>query len=70
MTEPWEIDPTNPDGEGAGAEGGAAAFLMTGDQKTRLAKSLQYIKDKFPKVDFQKIGPLGYGKKKLKIKEE
>ena len=31
MSEPWEIDPTNPDGEGAGAEGGAVGGDSAGD---------------------------------------
>ena len=131
MTEPWEIDPTKTDTDGAGAEGGAVGgdsagdtnlppplqpppdddrtnpFEPTGgtstpypppddggegielsnmnldeikfdpddippltdftnaeDKATVLDKTLRFIKDKFPKVDFKKIGPIGWGKKK------
>ena len=41
MTEPWEIDPTDPDGDrdGAGAEGGAVGGDSAGD--STLPPSLQ-----------------------------
>ena len=128
VTEPWEIDPTNPDGEGAGAEGGAVGGgsagdttlppplqptqdvdrtnpfeatwgtstpypppddsgelielgdmnldemeldaddipLLTGftdadEKETVLNKTLRFIKDKFSKVDFKKLGSIGWG---------
>ena len=133
MSTPWEIDPTEPDRDGAGAEGGAVgggdsagdstlppplqppedtdrtnpfqptgastpyppedtseaielsnmpsdeatAFLgsdyipsvtqvdyVDADEKERqLEKVKRFIKDKFPKVDFAKLGPIGLGKK-------
>ena len=41
--------------------------LLTGfrnaNEKTRLDEAKQFIKDKFPKVDFKKLDPLGFGKK-------
>ena len=39
MSEPWEIDPTNPDRDGAGAEGGAVGGDSAGD--TTLPPPLQ-----------------------------
>ena len=132
MATPWEIDPTEPDRDGAGAEGGAVGgdsagdstlppplqlpedidrtnpFQPTGastpyphdaydeafelssfpdeeadaflgpdyipsateldfydadDQERQLEKVKRFIKDKFPKVDFHKLGLLGLGKK-------
>ena len=44
--------------------------VMSADEKkTRLAKGFQLIKDKFRKVNFRKIGPIGYGKKPENIGE-
>ena len=134
MTEPWDIDPTEPDRDGAGATGGAIGgdsagdttlppppqppeeidrtnpfnptgtstpyppedtgetielgdmnldeweldpdgfpllkeFTSAEDQRTLLEKSLRFIKDKFPKVDFSKLGPIGFGKKPENVGE-
>ena len=128
MTEPWEIDPTEPDRDGAGAEGGAMGgdsagdttlppplqppeeidrtnpfnptgastpypsedtgetielgdmnldewemdpadipllteFINADEKKTVLDRARRFIKDKFPNVDFQKLGPIGFSKK-------
>ena len=135
MATPWEIDPTDPDGDrdGTGAKGGAVGgdsagdttlpppiqppedinrtnpFEPTGgtstpypppddtgenielsnfnidelefdpddipipitevdyvdaDERTRIIeRGKRFIKDKFPKVDFKKLGPIGLGKK-------
>ena len=38
-------------------------FLKGNEQKTALAKARRFIKDKFPKVDFRKLGPIGFSKK-------
>ena len=141
MTEPWEIDPTDPDrdgadrdGDGAGAMGGDSAgdttlppqlqppqdidrtnpFNPTGgtstpypipdvegeeieltnmaldelgfnddiplltsiteftseeDKQTILDKTLRFIKDKFPKVSFHKLGPIGFDKRPENVGE-
>ena len=136
MTEPWEIDPTNTDGDRDGAEGGAMGgdsagdttlpppiqpsedidrtypfeptggtstpyqsdsvdeqielanmdlgdekdwnfddiplltdFTSAEDRQTAIAKALQFIKDRFPKVDFRKLGPIGFGKKPENLEE-
>ena len=130
MTEPWDIDPTEPDRDGAGAEGGAMGgdsagdstlppplqppekidrtnhfqptgtstpyrppdyggegiemsympldeigeflgpdvplrtdFVNADEKKKMLDKAKRFIKDKFPKVDEYKLGPLGFSKK-------
>ena len=39
-------------------------FTNAEDKATVLNKTLRFIKDKFPKVDFKKLGPIGWGKKK------
>ena len=124
MTEPWEIDPTDPDGEGAGAEGGAVGGDSAGDttlqpplqpqqdvdrtnpfepgasstpyppddtgeaielgnmdfdkklnrlteeyKQKKIDNTLRMFKDKFPKVDFYKLGPIGWGKREENIGE-
>ena len=140
MTEPWEIDPTDPDrdgadrdGDGAGAMGGDSAgdttlppplqppedidrtnpFEPTGgtstpylsdnvdeeieltnmsldelgfsddvplltsiteftseeNKQTIFNKSRRYIKDKFPKVDFRKLGSIGFSKRPENVGE-
>ena len=43
MSEQWEIDPKNPDGDGAGAEGGAVGGDSAGD--TTLPPPLQPSQD-------------------------
>ena len=114
MTEPWEIDPTDPDGEGAGAlppplqpppdidrtnpfePGGTSTpyppedngevielgdmnldemefdpddiplltdFMSEEDKTSAVDKTLRFIKNKYKKVDFKKLGPIGWGKK-------
>ena len=50
MTEPWEIDPTNTDGDRDGAEGGVAGGDSAGD--TTLPPPLQ------PPQDIDRTNPL------------
>ena len=38
-------------------------FMNAGEKKTVLDKALRFIKDKFPNVDFRKLGPTGFSKK-------
>ena len=50
----WELDPNDiPRLED---------FMNVDEKKTVLDKALRFIKDKFPKVDFKKLGPIGYSK--------
>ena len=132
MSTPWEIDPTEPDRDGAGAEGGAMGgdsagdstlppplqppedidrtnpfqptgastpyphdddgetielsslpdeeadaflgpdhipsvtevdFVDADEKKRQLERVKMFIKGKFPKVDFAKLGPIGLGKR-------
>ena len=38
-------------------------FINADEKKTVLDKARRFIKDKFPKVDYQKLGPIGFSKK-------
>ena len=38
-------------------------FINADEKKTRVEKTVQFIKDKFPKVNLQKLGPIGFSKK-------
>ena len=44
-------------------------FTSGEDKQKTLNKTLRFIKDKFPKVDFRKLGPIGWGKRKENIGE-
>ena len=38
-------------------------FMDADEKKTVLDRASQFIEDKFPNVDFQKLGPIGFSKK-------
>ena len=38
-------------------------FINQDDKPTLLEKARDFIKKKFPRVDFRKLGPIGFGKK-------
>ena len=38
-------------------------FTDTDVKRFRVGKALDYIKNRFPRVDFKKLGPIGFGKK-------
>ena len=51
----WELDPDDiPRLE---------EFMNADEKKTVLDRARRFIKDKFPNVDFKKLGPIGYSKK-------
>ena len=56
MSEPWETDPTNPDRDGAGAEGGAVGGDSAGD--TTLPPPLQPPQDVDSTNPFEPTGVL------------
>ena len=41
-------------------------FMNADEKKTRFEKGINFIKDKFIKVNFGKLGPIGYSKKTWK----
>ena len=38
-------------------------FIHQDDKPARIERAKEFIKNKFPKVDFAKLGPIGFGKK-------
>jgi len=38
-------------------------FISPEEKRNHLDKAFDYIKSKFPRVDFEKLGPIGFGKK-------
>ena len=44
-------------------------FMNAEDKATGLDTTLRFIEDKFPKVDFKKLGPIGWGNKEENIGE-
>ena len=38
-------------------------FMSADERKTYIEKGINFIKDKFKKVDFKKLGPVSFGKK-------
>ena len=38
-------------------------FVDEEEKERKIARMKRFIQDKFPKVDFQKLGPIGFGKR-------
>ena len=44
------------------------SFIHESDKPSMLDRAREIIKRKFPKVDFTKMGPIGFSKKKVEMK--